>query len=276
MRRAERELLRRQARRRSGLLATASTIVVAFAAVLLVTSAPGWPRVKERFGSWPDFRAAFPDILTGFWLNVRIFVVAEVLVLVVGLLIAVARSTRTPVLFPLRLAAIAYTDLFRGVPTILLIFTVGFGVPGLQLHGVPSDPVVLGTAALVLSYSAYVAEVYRAGIESVHPSQRAAARSLSLSNTQTLRYVVLPQAIRRVVPALLNDFISLQKDSSLVAVLGPLEAVRQAQIYSSSHFNYTPYLAASLLFLLLTIPLARLTDYLAARTAQLRGPGGPA
>ena len=275
MRRAERELLRRRAATRSALLATASTVVVAVAGVLLIVKSPGWPRVRATFLSWPDFRAAFPDVLTGFWLNVRIFLVAEVLVLAFGLLIATLRGSRAPVLFPIRMLAIAYTDLFRGVPTILVIFTVGFGLPALRLHGVPVDPVVLGTIALVLSYSAYVAEVYRAGIDSVHPSQRAAARSLSLSHTQTLRYVVLPQAVRRVVPALLNDFVSLQKDTALVAVLGPLEAVRQAQIYASSHFNYTPYLAASLLFLLLTVPMARLTDYLATRTARLRGPGGP-
>jgi polar amino acid transport system permease protein len=271
---SERQRLRRQAELRSTALATASTVVVAVGAAYLIVHSPGWPRVRETFLSWPDFRAAFPDVLAGFWLNVRMFLVAEVLVLALGLVVAVLRGLRAPVLFPLRMLAIAYTDLFRGIPTILVIFGVGFGLPALRLRGVPSDPVVLGTVALVLSYGAYVAEVYRAGIESVHPSQRAAARSLGLRNGQALRYVVLPQAVRRVVPPLLNDFVSLQKDTALVAVLGPLEAVRQAQIYSSSHFNYTPYLAASLLFVALTVPLARLTDHLAARTARRRGPEG--
>jgi polar amino acid transport system permease protein len=269
-----RQRLRRRAALRSAALASASTVAVAVGAVVLITRSPGWPRVRETFLSWPDFRAAFPDVLAGFWLNVRIFLVAEVLVLALGLLVAVLRGLRAPVLFPVRMLAIGYTDLFRGIPTILVIFLVGFGVPALRLRGVTGDPVVLGTVALVLSYSAYVAEVYRAGIESVHPSQRAAARSLGLRPRQALRYVVLPQAVRRVVPPLLNDFVSLQKDTALVAVLGPLEAVRQAQIYTSSHFNYTPYLAASLLFVALTVPLARLTDHLAARTARRRGPGG--
>jgi polar amino acid transport system permease protein len=272
-RRRERERLKRRASRRAAGLATASTVVVGAALVAAIVLSPGWPRVRETFLSWPDFRTAFPDVLSGFWLNVRIFLVAEVLVLALGLLVAAARVTRSPVLFPLRALAVAYTDLFRGIPTILLIFLVGFGVPALRLRGVPIEPVVLGTAALVLSYGAYVAEVYRAGIESVHPSQRAAARSLGLGHAQTLRYVVLPQAIRRVVPPLLNDFISLQKDTALVAVLGPLEALRQAQIHTSSKFNYTPYLAAALLFVLITIPMARLTDHLAARTARRRGPG---
>ena len=271
-----RERARRRSAVRSALVAGASTIVVAVLAVLLVTRSPGWPRVRGTFLSWPDFRASFPDVLRGFWLNVRIFLVAEVLVLALGLLVAVLRGLTAPALFPLRVLAVAYTDLLRGVPTILVIFGIGFGVPALNLRGVPSDPVVLGTVALVLSYGAYVAEVYRAGIESVHPSQRAAARSLGLRPRQALRHVVLPQAVRRVVPPLLNDFVSLQKDTALVAVLGPLEAVRQAQIYSSTNFNYTPYLAASLLFVALTVPLARFTDALAARTARRRGPGGPA
>jgi polar amino acid transport system permease protein len=274
-RQRSRNRVRRRAAVRSAALASVSTVVVAVGAVLLVVHSPGWPRVQETFLSGPDFRAAFPDVLAGFWLNVRIFLVAEVLVLALGLFVAVLRGLRAPVLFPFRLLAVAYTDLFRGVPTILVIFAIGFGVPALRLRGVPTDPAVLGTIALVASYGAYVAEVYRAGIDSVHPSQRAAARSLGLRPGQALRYVVLPQAVRRVVPPLLNDFVSLQKDTALVAVLGPLEAVRQAQIYSSSHFNYTPYLAASLLFVALTIPMARLTDYLAARTARRRGPGAP-
>jgi polar amino acid transport system permease protein len=267
-----RQRARRRAAVRSAGLASLSTLLVAALAVLLVTRSPGWPRVRETFGSWPDLRASFPDVLDGFWLNVRIFLVAEPLILALGLLVALLRGLHAPVLFPFRLLAVAYTDVLRGVPTILVIFAVGFGLPALRLQGIPSDPVVLGTVALVLSYGAYVAEVYRAGIESVHPSQRAAARALGLSPGQAMRHVVLPQAVRRVVPPLLNDFISLQKDTALVAVLGPLEAVRQAQIYSSDKFNYTSYLVAALLFVALTVPMTRFADWLAARTARRRGP----
>ena len=278
--RSQRQLDRLAYRRRRAMtgitIATVSTLVVAVVAVFAVTSAPGWPRVRATFFSGPDFVASFPDVLDGFWLNVKIFLVAEVCVLVLGLAVAVVRSVRTPALFPIRALAIAYVDVFRGVPLLLVVFLVGFGVPALNLTGVTNDPVVLGTTALILSYSAYVAEVYRAGIESIHPSQRAAARALGLKHHQAMRFVVLPQAVRRVVPPLLNDFVSLQKDSALVAVLGPLEAVRQAQIYASGKFNFTSYMVAALLFIALTIPLARLTDRIAARTARRQGPGGAA
>ncbi len=274
----DRQRARRRHRRRSAirdaLLAAGSTLLVAVGAALLVTRSPGWPRVQETFLSVADFRLSLPAVLDGFWLNVRIFLIAEPLILLLGLVVAVVRGLRAPVLFPLRALAVAYVDVFRGVPTILVVFVVGFGLPALQLRGVPNDLLVLGTLALVLSYGAYVAEVFRAGIESVHPSQRAAARSLGLTSGQTLRFVVLPQAVRRVVPPLLNDFVSLQKDTALVAVLGPLEALRQAQIYASTQFTYTSYLVAALLFVALTIPLARLTDWLAARAARRRGPGG--
>nr|WP_276515382.1 amino acid ABC transporter permease [Actinomadura coerulea] len=212
--------------------------------------------------------------MRGFWLNVRIFLIAEVAILVLGLLVALARGLRTPLLFPVRALAVAYTDVFRGIPTILLVYLVGFGLPALRLQGLPESPAVLGGFALVLSYGAYVAEVFRAGIDSIHPSQRAAARSLGLSKAQSLRYVVLPQAVRRVVPPLLNDFASLQKDTALVAVLGPLEALRQAQIHSAETFNYTPYLATAVLFIALTVPMARFTDHLAARAERRRAPGG--
>ncbi|MEV7802118.1 amino acid ABC transporter permease [Microbispora sp. NPDC088329] len=262
--------------RRSVSVATASTIVVVVALIVAITSSPGWPRVRETFLSPEAFVAALPDVLRGFLLNIEIFLVAEAFILVVGLLVALVRGLRSPVFFPLRALAVLYTDVFRGIPTILLLYLVGFGVPALQLQGAPSDPVTLGIIALVLSYGAYVAEVFRAGIESVHPSQRAAARSLALSHGQTMRYVVLPQAVRRVVPPLLNDFVSLQKDSALVAMLGPLETLRQASIHASSTFNYTPYLAAALLFILLTVPMARFTDHLAARVARRRTGGGTA
>ncbi|WP_311922651.1 amino acid ABC transporter permease [Microbispora sp. H10836] len=262
--------------RRSMSVATASTIVVVVTLIVVVTSSPGWPRVQELFFSPEAFVAALPDVLRGFLLNIKIFLIAEPLILVVGLLVALVRGLRAPVFFPLRALAVLYTDVFRGIPTILLVYLVGFGIPALQLQGAPSDPVTLGIIALVLSYGAYVAEVFRSGIESVHPSQRAAARSLALSHGQTMRHVVLPQAVRRVIPPLLNDFTSLQKDTALVAVLGPLEALRQAQIHAASSFNYTPYLVAALLFILLTVPMARFTDHLAARAARRRTGGGTA
>ncbi|MEU7878445.1 amino acid ABC transporter permease [Microbispora bryophytorum] len=262
--------------RRSVSVATASTIVVAVILVVGITSSPGWPRVQETFFSPAAFVEALPDVLRGILLNIKIFLIAEVFILVLGLLVALVRGLRAPVFFPLRVLAVLYTDVFRGIPTILLLYLVGFGVPALQLQGAPGDPVTLGVIALVLSYGAYVAEVFRAGIESVHPSQRAAARSLALSHGQAMRYVVLPQAVRRVIPPLLNDFVALQKESALVSVLGPLEAVRQAQIHVASSFNYTPYLVAALLFIALTVPMARFTDHLAARVERRQTGGGTA
>jgi polar amino acid transport system permease protein len=203
-------------------------------------------------------------------LNVRIFLIAEPLILIVGLLVALGRGLRAPIFLPLRVIATVYVDVFRGVPTILVIFLLGFGMPALRLPGVPSDPIFWGTVALVLSYGAYVAEVFRAGINSVHPSQRMAARSLGLNSAQTDRYVVLPQATRNVLPPLLNDFISLQKDTALVAVLGPIEALRQAQIDASFNFNYTPYVVAACIFIALTIPMTRFADWVQRRTERKR------
>ncbi|MFI6604378.1 amino acid ABC transporter permease [Nonomuraea sp. NPDC050536] len=237
----------------------------------IVTNAPGWSRVQETFFNWDEFAKSFPDIWDGFLLNIKIFLIAEPLILVLGLLVALVRGLQAPVFFPLRALAVLYVDIFRGIPTILLIYMIGFGLPALRLLGIPNDPVPLGIIALTLSYGAYVAEVFRSGIDSIHPSQVAAARSLGLSHGKTLRFVVLPQATRRVIPPLLNDFISLQKDTALVATIGAVEALRQAQIHAASTFNYTPYLAAALLFILLTIPMARLTDHLAERTRRRRG-----
>jgi polar amino acid transport system permease protein len=250
---------------RSVAIALASTVVFAVAAVLLVSNAPGWPAVKRSFFDGQQFSEALDVIPEAFLLNIKIFCIAEVIILAFALLLAVFRSLPGPVFFPLRALAIAYADFFRGVPTILVIYILGFGAPGLQLSGVPNDPLVWGVVALVLVYSAYVSEVYRAGIESIHPSQEAAARSLGLTRGQALRYVILPQAVRRVMPPLLNDFIGLQKDTALVALLGPVEAFRQSQIEVASSFNYTPYLVTAILFVLLTIPLARLTDWLVVR-----------
>jgi polar amino acid transport system permease protein len=272
---SERQLARLRYRRRatvrSAVLATVSTIVVAAVLYVVVTRAPGWPRTRETFFSWPEARRAFPRVLEGLWLNVRLMVVCGVVILAFGLVLALLRTLPGPVFFPLRVLAAAYTDFFRGLPLVICLFVVGFGVPALRLTGTPADPVLLGGAALVLTYSAYVAEVFRAGIESVHPSQRAASRSLGLSAAQTMRYVVLPQAVRRVVPPLLNDLVSLQKDTGLVSLLGVVDAVYAAQILSSRTFNYTPYLVAGVLFVALTIPMTRLTDSATARLARRQG-----
>jgi polar amino acid transport system permease protein len=232
--------------------------------------------VQQTFFNREEFVASFPGLIDAFWLNVRIFLIAEPLILLLGLLVALARTLQAPIFLPIRVVATVYVDVFRGVPTILVIFLLGFGVPALRLQGVPNNAVFWGTAALVLSYGAYVAEVFRAGIGSVHPSQRMAARSLGLSSVQTNRHVVLPQAVRNVVPPLLNDFISLQKDTALVAVLGPIEILRQAQIDASFNFNYTPYVAAALIFIALTIPMTRVADWLQARTLRRRRAGGMA
>jgi polar amino acid transport system permease protein len=261
-RRAVRAEARRRRGRRGAAISAVSTVVVIGGLIALIVTSPGWDSVKQLFFSWEDFKAAFPDVLKGFWLDVKLFVIVEAVVLVLGLVVALCRTSRAPALFPLRAIAVVYTDVLRGVPTILLVFLVGFGVPALELSGVPTSPVVLGAAALALSYGAYVAEVYRAGIRSVHPSQRSAALAVGLTEAQALRFVILPQAVRRVVPPLLNDFVALQKDVALVSILGPLEAFRQAQIYSSSNFNYTPLLAAACLYLCVTIPLARVVDHM--------------
>jgi polar amino acid transport system permease protein len=264
-RRAIRATARRRRSQRGAAIAALSTVVVIGGLVAIVVTSPGWSNVQETFFSWPDFERAFPDVLEGFWLDVKMFCVIEVVVLALGLVVALTRTSRAAALFPLRMIAAVYTDLLRGVPTILLVFLVGFGVPALELSGLPTDPVILGGAALALSYSAYVAEVYRAGIDSVHPSQRLAALALGLTEAQALRHVVLPQAVRRVVPPLLNDFVALQKDVALVSILGPLEAFRVAQIDASSNFNYTPLLAAALLYLCVTVPLARVVDRMQRR-----------
>ena len=263
--RARRLAFNKHQRRRSLLIGAVSTIVVFGVVAVVVVNSSGWPAVKESFFSWDDFKASFPDILNGFKRNVRIFLIAEVFILIVALILAVIRSSRSPLLTPLRLAATAYVDLIRGIPTIILLFLLGFGVPALRLQGVPTSQEFWAITTLVISYSAYVAEVYRAGIDSVHESQTAAARSLGLSSVQSMRWVVLPQAVRRVIPPLLNDFVALQKDSALLALLGVQEAFRRAQIYVAGTFNFTAYLAAALLFLLLTVPLARYTDYLIRR-----------
>jgi polar amino acid transport system permease protein len=267
-RRAYRAAAQQRAARRGVLIAAASTIVVVGGLVAVVVTSPGWDSVRATFFDRQAFADAFPDVLKGFWLDVKLFVLVEIAVLILGLVVALVRSTRAPALFPVRALLVVFTDVFRGLPTILVVYLVGFGTPALQLSGLPTDPVLLGGIGLTLSYTAYVAEVYRAGIDSVHPTQRQAALALGLTGGQAMRFVVLPQAVRRVLPPLLNDFISLQKDVALIAILGPQEAFRVAQISASSTFNYTPLLAAALLYLCVTIPLARLLDHIQRRSAR--------
>ncbi|MFF7542239.1 amino acid ABC transporter permease [Streptomyces canus] len=273
-RRIERERLKRARARRATAIAAVSTLVTAVVLYLVVVSAPGWPRTKETFFNAQYAREAFPKVLEGLWLNVRLLLICGVAVLVLGMLIAIARTLRGPVFFPLRFLAAAYTDFFRGLPLIINLMIVVLGVPALRLQGVTVDPVLLGGTALTLTYSAYVAEVFRAGIESVHPSQRAAARSLGLSNRQALRHVVLPQAVRRQVPPLLNDLVSLQKDTGLVSIGGAIDAVRAADIIVGRSLNYTPYIVAGLVFVALTIPMTRFTDWVTARMDRQRAQGG--
>jgi len=262
----------RQSRaRRSTLIALVSTVVFAAVLLLAVTSSPGWPRVRESFFNLRIGWESLPALLEGLWLNVRVLIVCQVLILIFGLGLAAVRTLRGPVWFPLRALATGYVDLFRGLPLLICLYLVGFGLPGLRLSGLPTNPVLLGGLALVLIYSAYVAEVFRAGIESVHPSQLAAAKSLGLNHRRTMQLVVLPQATRRVTPALLNDFVALQKDCGLISVLGAVDAVRAAQISAATTYNFTPYVVAGLLFVALAIPSARLADWAAKRVATRQG-----
>ena len=249
----------------STLIAVVSTVVVFALLILIVVNAPGWPAVKESFLDPEVFWSSLPAILNAFRVNIALFLISEVLILAFGLVIAVLRSLPGPVFTPVRFLATVYVDVFRALPGVLVIYILGFGIPGLDLPGVPSSPFFYAVLALTLIYSAYVSEVYRAGIDSVHPSQDAAARSLGLSRFQSLRFVVLPQAVRRVIPPLLNDFIGLQKDTVLVSYIGVVEIFRQSQIKQAATFNFTPYIATALVFIVVTIPLARLTDWLVAR-----------
>lgn len=255
---------------RGALIAFVATVVFVGVALWFVLNSKTWPDVQQQFFNPEDFKESWPDVLSGFWLDIKMFVIAEVLILAFGLLVAIIRSLRGPAFFPLRALSVVYIDLFRGIPILLILFLLGFGVPALQLPGVPNDPLFWGVVSLVLSYAAYTAEVYRAGIDSVHESQRAAARSLGLTQWQTLRFAIVPQAIRNVIPALLNGLVSLQKDVALVSVLGVREAVREAEIYKSRTFNYTSFIAATALFLIASIPLARLTDWYTRRERQRR------
>ncbi len=257
----------KQARRRTAVAAVSSVLVIG-ALVAVVVSSPGWDVVRSTFFDLRYALEVLPAVFAGLLLNIKLTLVSSVLIAVLGLALALARTSRAPALAPFRILATGYVDLFRGVPTLLVILLIGFGVPALGLPGVTTSVIVLGTVAIVLTYSAYVAEVLRSGILSVHPSQTSAARSLGLTSGQALRYVVLPQGVRRVIPPLMNDFVSLLKDTGLISVLGVVDAIRAAQIESSRTFNYTPYVVAAVLFLILTIPLTRITDRFMHRSIQ--------
>ncbi len=259
--------------RRGIAIAIASTVVLFGLLGYVIVTSPGWPRFQQSFFDPEVFAESWPRVTRAFWVNVQLFLLAEVLVLILGLVLAVLRSLPGAVLVPVRLLATAYVDLFRALPGILVISMLGFGIPALRIEGVPNDEFFWALVGLTLLYSAYVSEVYRAGIESVHPSQAAAARSLGLSQLQAMRYVVVPQAVRRVIPPLLNDFIGLQKDTALVSVLGVVEVFRAAQIRQAATFNSTPYVITAVIFLVLTIPMARLVDWL-VRREQRRSSAG--
>ncbi|HKE67616.1 MAG TPA: amino acid ABC transporter permease, partial [Nocardioidaceae bacterium] len=254
--------------RRRTTIALVSTVVVFGIAAIVIVSSPGWDRVQETFFNWGEAKSSLPEILRGFRTTIKMFLIAEVCILVVGLLVAFVRVAPAPGLAPVKLIAIIYTDVARGTPTLLVVYLIGFGLPALELQGIPTSTFVLGVMALTFSYGGYVAEVMRAGIQSVHPSQWASGRSLGLSYGQTLRHVVLPQAIRRVLPPLINDFASLQKDTALVASIGVFEAFRAAQVESAADFNYTPFVVAAIGYILLTVPIARFTDWLALRAVR--------
>lgn len=268
--RLQREAAKHRASRRSTLIAVSSTVLIGIVLTITVAGAPGFDRVRKSFFNAHYARTSFPHVFSGLWLNLRVMMVAEIFVLIFGLLIAFARTSKSPVLYPVRLLATFYTDIFRGLPLLLVLFLVGFGVAGLQISWIPISAVVLGTVSLILTYTAYVAEVIRAGIEAVNPAQRMAARALGLSQFQTQLHVVLPQALRKVTPPLLNDLVSLQKDSGLISVLGAIDAIRAAGIETAQSFNFTPYVVAGALFVLLTIPLTRFTDWLTRRQDRAR------
>jgi polar amino acid transport system permease protein len=255
----------RARKRRSTAVATVSSLAVVTAIVVLVPHMPRWDRVHESFFNGDRFANSLPRLLDAFVLDIKIFAWSMPAIVALALLVAITRNSRSAALFPLRILTIAYTDIMRGVPIILWIYLIGFGVPGLGIDRPWNSPLIWGSVALVLTYASYIAEVFRAGIESVHESQRAAARSLGLSSWQTMRHVVLPQAIRRVIPPLMNDMVSLQKDVALVSLIGPIEILRQAGIDKSKFANFTPYIAAAAIFLVITIPLTRTTDWLMER-----------
>ena len=258
---------------KGALLAAVSTVVVFGAAAIAIANSPNWPKIRDQFFNREDFAASWPDVVDGFWLNLELFFYAMLAIPLVALLVAAARSFRGAAFFPIRLLSVVYTDLFRGIPLILLILLLGFGVPALDLQGLPNSSTFWGMVALTLSYSAYTSEIYRSGIDAVPDSQRSSARALGLTQWQALRHAILTQAIRNVVPALMNTVVSLQKDVALISVLGARDAVREAQIYTTRTFNYTSYVVATLLFLCISIPLTRYVDWYTARDRARRERG---
>jgi polar amino acid transport system permease protein len=265
-----REQYEQKQRRRSILVAALSTIFVILAIVVFVPMTPGWEKVQKSFFNGVVLSKTFPKLLNAFTVNIMIFAWSAPAIAVLGLMIALARDAKSPALFPLRIFGAAFTDIFRGVPVILTVYLIGFGIPGLGLPRPWNSPFIWGSLALILTYSAYVAEIFRAGIDSVHPSQRSAALSLGLSERQVMRDVILPQAIRNVVPSQMNMLIALQKDVSLLSFIGPVEIFRQAGVYKSLFANFTPYVGAAIIFLIVTIPATRYADYLMARQMRER------
>jgi polar amino acid transport system permease protein len=273
-REVERRKARRQISRKQITIAGISSVLVLGALFTLIITSPGWQVVKATFFDLDYGREVLPTVLRGLVVNIQLSFIGGFFIAVIALALALIRTTKSPALTPFRFLATAYVDIFRGAPLLLIILLVGFGVPALRLAGLTSNVIVLGTVAVVLTYSAYVAEVIRSGIMSIHPSQRAAARSLGLTSGQTMRFVVLPQAIKRVIPPLLNDFVSLLKDTGLVSILGVTDAVRAAQINASRTFNYTPYVISAILFLLITIPLTRYIDRVIRRSSAKQNSEG--
>ena len=270
----DRRALRRKLNRKQSLIAAVSSVLVLGTLTIILVTSPGWEVVKATFFDIEYGKEVFPTVVKGLWINLQLTFFGGLAIGVIAMGLALLRTTKSPALTPFRFLATAYVDIFRGAPLILIILLVGFGVPALRLQGISSNVIVLGTIAVVLTYSAYVAEVIRSGILSIHPSQRAAARSLGLTSGQTMHFVVLPQALRRVVPPLLNDFVSLLKDTGLVSILGVTDAVRAAQINASRTFNYTPYVVAAILFLLITIPMTRYTDRAIRQRTQAQNSEG--
>ena len=269
-----RKRIRSDQNRRNILIAAGSSFLVLGTLVSILITSPGFKSLSDTFFAWAYGFEILPKVILGFTTNLILTVIAATCVSIFGLLLALTRTSRSPALTPFRFLATMYVDVFRGVPMLLIILLVGFGIPSLRLRGLTNNVFVLGTAAVIITYSAYVAEVLRSGILTVHPSQRAAARSLGLSNFQTLRHVVLPQALRRITPPLLNDLVALIKDTGLVSILGVTDAVRAAQISSSRSFNYTPYVMAAILFLMVTVPLTRFTDRTMRRAIERQNAQG--
>ncbi|HAT87662.1 MAG TPA: ABC transporter permease [Rhizobiales bacterium] len=265
-----RQVFEQKLKRRSIFLAAISTSAVFLALVALIPMAPGWEKVKQSFFNWDVMVKTFPKLLSAFLMDVAIFAWSVPLIAALGLAIALARDVRNPALYPLRMFGALYTDIFRGVPVVLVVYLVGFGIPGLGLQRPFNSPYLWGTVALVVTYAAYVAEIFRAGIESIHQSQRNAALSLGLSPSDSMRFVVLPQAIRRVIPAQMNILIALQKDVALLSFIGPVEIFRQAGVFKSLLANFTPYVVAAVIFLIVTIPATRLADHLISKQNRAR------